>query len=217
VKPAVPPRERAEEVYAAALRLFRAKGYHATSMQDIADAVGLYKGSLYHYIGSKEDLLVEVFERAMGALLIDVERIAADPGLTPRDQLRLVIEAHVAAVADNLDALTVYLHDFRALGDAGLAGVGRQRERYTQLITDIVARGVADGELATGEVRLATLGLIGMCNWVCEWYRPDGRLSAREIGRFFADLLLDGLGQRLREPKMSSPTVSPKYVMNEAE
>src|SRR5207248_7148396 len=105
----IPPRERGEQVYAAALRLFREKGYHATSMQDIAAAVGLYKGSLYHYIGSKEDLLVRVFERAMGSLLAEVERIAADPSLQPLDQLRLVIQAHVCAVAENLDALTVYL------------------------------------------------------------------------------------------------------------
>jgi len=63
---------RGEEVYAAALRLFREKGYHATSMQDIAGAVGLYKGSLYHYIGGKQDLLLQVFDRAMGTLLADV-------------------------------------------------------------------------------------------------------------------------------------------------
>src|SRR5919199_6702348 len=86
-----PPRERSEEVYAAALRLFREKGYHATSMQDIAGAVGLYKGSLYHYIGGKEELLVRVFERGMGALLAEVEAIAADAGMAPGDQLRAVI------------------------------------------------------------------------------------------------------------------------------
>jgi AcrR family transcriptional regulator len=203
------PRERAEEVYAAALRLFRAKGYHATSMQDIADEVGLYKGSLYHYIGGKEDLLVQVFERAMAALLVDVERIASDATLTPREQLRAVIEAHVVAVADNLDALTVYLHDMRALSEAGLAGVNRQRDRYTALVAEIVTRGVARGEFVADEVRLVTLGLIGMCSWVCEWYRPSGRLSAREIGRVFADLLLNGLDQRLRLTT-SSPTVSAK-------
>jgi AcrR family transcriptional regulator len=71
-------RDRGEEVYAAALRLFREKGYHATSMQDIAAAVGLYKGSLYHYIDGKEELLARVFERGMGALLAEVECIAAD-------------------------------------------------------------------------------------------------------------------------------------------
>src|SRR5919204_4976264 len=97
------PRERSEQVYAEALRLFSEKGYHATSMQDIASAVGVYKGSLYHYIGSKEDLLVRVFERGMGALLAEVERIAADTASAPNTQLRRIVEAHVAAVANNLD------------------------------------------------------------------------------------------------------------------
>jgi AcrR family transcriptional regulator len=127
---AAPPRERAEEVYSAALRLFHEKGYHATSMQDIAAAVGLYKGSLYHYIGSKEDLLVQVFERAMASLLADVERIVADASLPPRKQLQLVVQAHVSAVADNRDALTVYLYEFRALAGEALDKVRAQRERY---------------------------------------------------------------------------------------
>src|SRR5207248_7652797 len=85
-----PPRERSEEVYSAALRLFTEKGYHATSMQDIAAAVGLYKGSLYHYIGAKEDLLVQVFERAMGTLLVEVERVVAEAAMGSGDQRRRV-------------------------------------------------------------------------------------------------------------------------------
>jgi AcrR family transcriptional regulator len=188
-----PPRERAEEVYAAALRLFREKGYHATSMQDIAAAVGLYKGSLYHYIAGKEDLLVQVFERAMGTLLADVERIVADTSLQPSAQLRLIVRAHVEAVSENLDALTVYFHEFRALAGASLANVRAQRERYAQLVSEIVSRGVGLGEFATADVGVATLGLLGMCNWVCQWYQPGGRLSAGEIGEFFADLVLKGL------------------------
>src|SRR2546427_12352537 len=106
----IPPGGRSEQVYAAALRLFREKGYHATSMQDIAAAVGLYKGSLYHYLGGKEDLLVQVFERAMGTLLAHVERIVADTSLGPRAQLRLIVQAHVACVAETLGRVTVYLH-----------------------------------------------------------------------------------------------------------
>jgi AcrR family transcriptional regulator len=190
---AEPPRERAEEVYAAALRLFRDKGYHATSMQDIAAAVGLYKGSLYHYIGSKEELLVRVFERGMGTLLDDVEGIVGDPSLRPSEQLRRIVAAHVAAVAENLDALTVYFHEFRALAGESLATVRAQRERYTRLVSEIVSRGVAIGEFATPDVGITTLGLIGMCNSMCEWYRPGGRLGPADIARYFADLVLDGL------------------------
>ena len=206
-----PPRERGEQVYAAALRLFREKGYHATSMQDIAAAVGLYKGSLYHYIGGKEDLLVRVFERAMGSLLGEVERIVADTSVRPSAQLRLVVQAHVEAVCENLDALTVYLHEFRALAGETLANVRAQRERYRQLVSEIVERGVRLGEFSTSDVDIATLGLLGMCNWVAQWYRPAGRLSARQIGGHFADLVLDGLRRAQPfEPSTSSPSVSPK-------
>jgi AcrR family transcriptional regulator len=190
---AAPPRERAEEVYTAALRLFREKGYHATSMQDIAAAVGLYKGSLYHYIGGKEELLVQVFERAMGGLLADIERVAADPTLSPTEQMRRVIGLHISAVADNLDALTVYLHEFRAVTGEAFDQVAAQRERYTQLVAGIVARGVRLGEFRAPDVGIATLGVIGMCNWVCQWYRPGGRLAPGQIAAHFADLVLGGL------------------------
>jgi AcrR family transcriptional regulator len=186
-------RERGEEVYEAALRLFREKGYHATSMQDIAGVVGLYKGSLYHYIGSKEDLLVQVFERAMGSLLDEVERIAANTAAGPTAQLRAIICAHAQAVAANLDALTVYLHEWRALGGESLARVRAQRERYVELVNTVVERGFAVGEFRFADARIATLGVLGMCNWLCQWYQPGGRLSPSEIGERFADLVLDGL------------------------
>lgn len=202
-----PPRERGEEVYAAALRLFTQKGYHATSMQDIAAAVGLYKGSLYHYIGSKEELLVQVFERAMGSLLAEVERIASDSALPASDQLRRVIRAHVEAVASNLDALTVYLHDFRGLTGAALETVSAQREHYRALLERVIARGVSEGEFATTDVGIAALGVLGMCNWLAQWYRPAGRLGPRQIADRFADMVLAGL---YLEGRTSSPSVSPK-------
>jgi TetR/AcrR family transcriptional regulator, cholesterol catabolism regulator len=190
---APPPRERAEEVYTAALKLFREKGYHATSMQDIAAAVGLYKGSLYHYIGGKEELLVQVFERAMRSLVEDVERVVADVGAPPSDQLRCIVGLHVAAVADNLEALTVYLHEYRALTGEAFEKVTTQRERYAQLVGEVITRGVRAGEFRAEDVRIATLGVIGMCNWVCQWYRPGGRLAPSQIATHFADLVLGGL------------------------
>jgi TetR/AcrR family transcriptional regulator, cholesterol catabolism regulator len=185
--------QNAERVYEAALRLFREKGYHATSMQDIAGVVGLYKGSLYHYIGGKEDLLIQVFERAMASLLDEVESIAANSAVGPTAQLRAIICAHVQAVAVNLDALTVYLHEWRALGGESLARVRAQRERYVELVNAVVERGFAVGEFRVRDTRIVTLGLLGMCNWLCQWYQPGGRLSPAEIGDHFADLVLRGL------------------------
>jgi TetR/AcrR family transcriptional regulator, cholesterol catabolism regulator len=200
-------RNRDEEVYAAALRLFTEKGYHATSMQDIAAAVGLYKGSLYHYIGGKEELLARVFERGMGSLLDEVEAIVADSSLAASRQLRLILRAHVAAVATNREALTVYLHEFRALAGEALDSVREQRERYRRLVEAVVERGVRSGEFGAVDEAIATLGVLGMCNWIVQWYRPGGRLRPAQIADQFADILLRGL---YRAPKTRSPSVSPK-------
>ena len=205
-----PSSGRSEQVYAAALRLFREKGYHATSMQDIAAAVGLYKGSLYHYIGGKQDLLVQVFDRAMGELIADVEAIAADTSLRPSAQVRLVVAAHVSAVATNLDALTVYLHERRALAGEALANVQAQSERYARLVSEIVGRGVTLGEFETADVGIATLGLLGMCNWLCQWYHPGGRLGPAEIAGHFADLVLDGLTSSSRAPARRASRRTPE-------
>jgi hypothetical protein len=146
-------------------------------------------------------------------LLDQVEHIATDESLRPSEQLRLVIAAHVQAVASNVDALTVYLHEFRALAGEALEPVRQQRERYQVLLQRIIERGVRAGELATDDVGLATLGVLGMCNWIVQWYRPGGRLSATQIGERFADLVLDGLYL----PSTSSPRVSPKVCTSDDE
>jgi AcrR family transcriptional regulator len=134
-----------------------------------------------------------VIERAMGTLLADVERIVAETSLGPSAQLRLIVQAHVTSVSENLDALTVYLHEFRALAGDPLSTVRAQRDRYAQLVAETVGRGVRLGEFETADIWIATLGLLGMCNWLCQWYRPGGRLGPAQIGGYFADLVLGGL------------------------
>src|SRR3954453_20005615 len=96
-----PTLPREDQVRAVALRLFKEKGYHATSMRDIAAEVGINKGSLYSYIRSKEDLLIPFFERAMGLLLAEIETISADASLTPTERLKRAIKAHILNVTEN--------------------------------------------------------------------------------------------------------------------
>src|SRR5260370_4163850 len=100
------PRE--DQVRAAALRLFKEKGYHATSMRDIPSEVGINKGSLYSYIRSKEDLLIPFFEQAMAVLLAQIEQITADGGPRPTQRLEGAIHAPAIALASNPDVRTAY-------------------------------------------------------------------------------------------------------------
>ena len=188
---AAAPRE--DQVRAAALRLFKEKGYHATSMRDIATAVGINKGSLYSYIRAKEDLLIPVFERAMGVLLEQMEQISTDASLVPTERLRRAIHAHVTAVADNLDVLTVYLSEWRQLGAESLSTVRLQRERYASLFRQILDDGVQSGEFRPMDTRIVMLGMIGMCNYLFRWYRPDGRLTPAQVADELIELLMNGV------------------------
>lgn len=184
---------RQDQVRAAALRLFKEKGYHATSMRDIAEAVGINKGSLYSYIKSKEDLLVPVFEQAQGVLLRQIQHIATDTSLSPTERLKRAIHAHVVAVADNLDVLTVYLSEWRQLATESLATNRHQREGYADLFHQILRDGIASGEFRPMDTRIVMLGMIGMCNYLFRWYRPEGRLTPDQIADELIELVIRGV------------------------
>jgi AcrR family transcriptional regulator len=162
-------------------------------MRDIAEAVGINKGSLYSYIRSKEDLLIPVFERAMGVLLEEMEQISADASLRPTERLRRAIRAHVTAVADNLETLTVYLSEWRQLAADSLTTVREQRERYAALFLEILEDGVRRGEFRPMDTRIALLGMIGMCNYLFRWYRPDGRMTPDQIAAELCAMVLEGV------------------------
>jgi len=188
---AAPARE--EQVRAAALRLFKEKGYHATSMRDIAAAVGINKGSLYSYIKSKEDLLIPVFEQAQGVLTSQIEQICADANLSATERLKRAIHAHVIAVADNLDILTVYLSEWRQLATESLATNRDQRARYAFLFHEILRDGIASGEFRRMDTSIVMLGMIGMCNYLFRWYRPEGRLNPDQVADELIEMVMQGV------------------------
>jgi AcrR family transcriptional regulator len=176
---------REEEIRAAAFRIFREKGYHGTSMQDIADAVGLLKGSLYHYIRSKEELLGRLFEGALESTLVELREIAEGEG-SAKDRLRGMVRTYARAVLSNLDAVGVYLREWRELPAKELAVVRERRRAMRRLFEKVIGQGMRSGEFARGDAKLATLAILGMCNWLYEWYRPRGRRGSEEIAEELA-------------------------------
>lgn len=184
------PREAA--LHEAATRLFRQRGFHATSMQDLAEDLGMNRGSLYHYIEAKDDLLWAIVSGAMERLDAAVRPILEGPGPVP-ERLSSAIATHLAFAAAHGDELALVQIELRALAADRRADLVAQRDAYEAAWREAIRQGVADGTLRPVDVRLASIAILSVCNWFTQWYRPDGPLDVSAIGQQFAGLFLDGL------------------------
>ena len=138
-----------------AARLFSERGYHGTSIQHLADALGLQKGSLYSHIGSKEELLFDVVNDGADRFLERGEQAAALPALASV-RLRRLLVGHVETAIEHLDAATVFLNEWRYLSEEKRADVKAKRDRYEELVRGIVREGIDTGEFrADADVRFA--------------------------------------------------------------
>ena len=187
VRATTTPRE--EEILAAAARIFREKGYYGTSVRDIAESVGLLKGSLYHYIRSKEELLARLFEGALEDTIRELETIASRDARAS-ERLREMVATYVTSVTDNLDAVSLYLREWRALPAPQLARVRARRRTMRTLFEDVIAEGIRAREFAAQDAKVAALAILGMCNWLYEWYRPRGRLDQNALASAIAEQAL---------------------------
>jgi len=176
----------------AARRLFRQKGYRGTSMQDIADAVRLQKGSLYLHINSKEDLLFQIVNTATQELLAGLEALYQLP-LSPYEKLKEAIRHHTVSIARDQDALSVMLEDTRHLGAEKRRLINGQFKRYTEVFASIIEQGMRTGEFRRLDVRVASFAILGMCNWLYRWYSRSGPLPAEDIAGVFTDIILVSL------------------------
>lgn len=180
-----------------AARLFAERGYHATGIGDICDAVGLGRGALYHHIGSKEELLFEISMLGLDELFEVSERIAAEP-LPASEKLRRLSRVLMRNIAANRAALTVYFRELDLMSPGYRDRLVARRARYQDLWQRILDEGVAAGELEPVDPVLVK-GLLGMHNHSYLWLREGGRLAPEEVADRFCDVLLDGLRRRAGE------------------
>ncbi|MBW1974726.1 MAG: TetR family transcriptional regulator [Deltaproteobacteria bacterium] len=182
-----------DRLFAEATRLFREKGYSATSMADIASAVGIQKASIYYYVKSKQELLVEVARKCMNMLLEEAERIAYS-NLNPTDKLKAIIRGHIRLIVEYLDIFTVSLRDINPLnmGPHWPEAVAL-RDHYESIIRGIIRAGIKTGEFKNIDEKLAGFALLGMVNWLIRWVKPNGEKSADEIASVMTEIFLSGL------------------------
>jgi AcrR family transcriptional regulator len=182
-------RKRAE-ILRAALRAFRDKGYHATTLDDIAEHLGVRKSALYYYFPDKQAILYECHRESLD----DLDRIMREAAALPsaRQKLSHVIREHVHVMTDTLEGsplafeVTSLAADRRAPLIAG-------RDRYERQLREIIDQGMRDGEFRRGDAKVAAFIVLGAINWIARWYRPEGALHAPELGDEFVDNLLGGL------------------------
>jgi AcrR family transcriptional regulator len=177
-------------------RVFFEKGYGATSTQEIADRLGMLKGSLYHYIDHKEDLLFELVQDAVAGAIGQLHATLAS-GLEPIEMLRTAIERHVVYLIEHRVTSGLSLHEVRSMSAERQALVHATQRRYLEAFTRIIAAGQRSGDVRSDlDPLLLTLMLVGAMNCVHGWYRDDGPLSPQEIGRIFAAVVTDGMRPR---------------------
>jgi TetR/AcrR family transcriptional regulator, cholesterol catabolism regulator len=187
---------RKGQIIEAAEMLFSERGYHGTTMRDIAAETGILPGSLYAHIESKEDVLLEICTAAAAQFMTGVEIVATGPW-PPKEKLRRAMRAHVDVVARAREAARVFLEEWTALSEPRRQEVRALRDRYEALWDGIIGEGIRKGAFRKMDRRFARLLVLSAANWTYTWYDPAGPLSPQEIADRFTALLLDGLAAKV--------------------
>lgn len=185
----------ASRLAATAATLFRTKGYAGSTTRELAALLGIQSASLYHHIGSKEDLLYALSMDALHRIQHEVERAIASE-TEPGARLRAMIRTHISSALADQDKHATMLIELRALSDARRAQVLGLRDAYETLVRDTIAGAQAAGALRRDvPAKHLALALLNLLNWSIFWFRPGGELTAERLGDLLATLYLEGTGR----------------------
>jgi AcrR family transcriptional regulator len=180
---------RQQEVVLAAARLFARRGYDQTSVPEIARELGLATGSLYHYFGSKEQLLIEICDQLMNPLLERTRELMSREA-PPERRLRELVRLWVAHVVEHRDHMLVFQQQRHAIErGAQWRSVRASRKAFEQLVDHVLCDLPGPASTNTNN-RLVLSGLLGMVNHTAQWYRPSGSLTPQQIADGYVDVLL---------------------------
>jgi TetR/AcrR family transcriptional regulator, cholesterol catabolism regulator len=184
--------QRRDAIIDTSARVFARQGYHATGIMELCAANDLGKGALYHYIGSKEELLAAIHDRVMDEVMLGADRVAKMGGSPP---------AQLAALGDELldvihrypDHVWVFLHEFPALTGDRAEQFRVRRHEYEARVEAVLRAGVESGEFRDVDPWLAARAWLGMHNYTYLWLQPGGRLTARSVAQPFAEIFMRGI------------------------
>ncbi|GAA5228372.1 TetR/AcrR family transcriptional regulator [Paeniglutamicibacter antarcticus] len=205
------------KVQQAAVLLFARQGFAATGIRELGAAAGINSATLYHYAGSKEELLVQVMRTCLEAMInsgASALRISAEPTI----QLAALVSSHVGFTATNPLTARVAEYEMRALSPVNTTAMQKLRDDYESLFAQVLERGMRVGDFSTEDTTMARLALMEMGTGVAHWYRPDGRLALAEVQHNFVAMafkilsakrsLLEGIDYIHPPPVVASEPIS---------
>jgi AcrR family transcriptional regulator len=184
--------DRLAEVYRTAAQIILQKGYDATSVNDIANALGMTKAGLYHYISGKKELLYDIMIFGLDELkdeCVTPAHSIANAG----ERLRFIITKHAQLVTRGQGAITILVDEMTALTPAQNRKITARKREYFDKLRGTLNELKAEGQLQDVDTTTATFSILGMINWLSRWFRPDGSLTPDQIGEEISKIVLHGL------------------------
>lgn len=186
--------DKREAVLRAAVRMFNAQGFHATSLDDVAASLGISKPTIYHYLGNKEQVLIECVTRGLEPLRSAAEQARAQAG-SGLERLRRFLIDYARTNMDDFGRCMVRTGD-ELLSPASAASIRARKREIDATLRALIAEGIADGSIAPVDVKMSAFALAGALNWPARWHDPAGPDSPETIATGLVDMLIGGLAPR---------------------
>ena len=183
-------KNKRDEILIQAANLFRKKGFSGTSMQDIARDVGILKGSIYYYFNSKNEIFREVLNKGISPVLKNAEFIMAKD-LSPAEKLRELLRSHIDYIIHDNYSLILYFQEKEKISLQETKKYIESRNRYEKIFKDLLAQGIKQGVFPKVDITLTVYAILGMCNWIVQWYNPKGSRSPKDIIEHMVYLICD--------------------------
>ena len=183
---------RRDEIVETAAVIFEARGYYNASMDDIAEAMGIRKPTLYHYVESKGQIVAWIHDRLCDGFIDRINQ-RIEQGMKPTECLVTVMTDIFETLDSSPGHLRVYFEHHREIPEKCQATSRAKRDEYFATVRDLIIAGEEAGEFKVENAEMATFALFGMCNWAYQWYRPKGQLSPQEISQMFWRIFASGI------------------------
>jgi AcrR family transcriptional regulator len=193
-------KNKKQDIYREAAKLFREKGYNAASMRDLAERVQLKASSLYSHIGSKEEILVKICFDNANHFIDGMEKVENMKG-GAADKIKALLLLHIRTAIEETTAVTVFNDEWKHLSEPQLSEFVKLRKDYENRFRKIIKKGIDEGELKDLSAEIFLYSLLNSVYWLHNWYRPQGKIKPEQLEHDIVTMLMNGISLETKKKK----------------